>query len=98
MAITNAYTETRRGNESVAGVDTDGSGQFQLTFGELRNIESPADVDAHAVGGYVVNCVSVNGNTATFEVRASAGTAGNELPLVTSTTGVTDVEAHAFGY
>lgn len=98
MSVTNPFTETHSDSEMVAAVDTDSSGQFQVTFGDLRQIDSPADVDAHASGGYVVNAVSVSGNTVTFELRASAGTSGNELPLVTDGTDVTDVHADAEGY
>lgn len=96
MATTdNQFTETRSDTEEITGVDTDGNGQFTVSFTSIRRLNSPSDVDAHASGGYVANCVSVSGNEATFELRASAGTAGNELPLVTNGTGVTDVHAKA---
>lgn len=98
MSVTNPFTETHSDSRTVSAVDTDTSGQVQVTFGDLRQIESAADVDAHASGGYVVNAVSVSGNTVTFEVRASAGTSGNALPLVTGTTDVTDIHTRAEGY
>jgi hypothetical protein len=98
MSVQNPFTETHSDSRTISGVDTDGNGQFQVTFGQLRQIETAADVDAHASGGYVANAVSVSGNTVTFELRASAGTDGNELPLHTNGAGVTDVHARAEGY
>lgn len=97
MSTQNYFTQPRQESEIVTGVDTDGSGQAVITVTGLRQIESPADVTAQAAGGYLVNVLSVSGNDVTVEVRASAGTAGNELPLVTGTADVTDVHINAFG-
>lgn len=94
----NAHVGRGYDSTTVTGVDTDGSGQFTVSFTALRTISGPEDVDASTTGGYVVNCVSVSGNTATFEVRQGhGGTAASELPLVTGGAGVTDVHASATG-
>ena len=95
---TNRYAAERRADEYVAGIDTDANGQVSVTLTDLKQLESAADVSAHATGGYVVTPVSVSDNVVTLEVRASAGTAGDPLPLVTGGAGVTDVRVSAVGY
>lgn len=92
----NRFRSRDTATEAVAGIDTDGSGQFTHTFGGLRSISGPEAVDASAAGGYVINCVSVSGNQATFEVRNGGG-ADTELALVTGGSGVTDVHLRAEG-
>lgn len=84
-------------SRTVTGVDTDGSGQVQITMGSLRQIEHVADVDASATGGYVANPVSVSGNTVTLEIYESAGS-NAEMAVVASTNGVTDIHIRAEGY
>jgi hypothetical protein len=93
----NPHSDYHDAREVVTGVDTDGSGQFTLVFGDLRRIPGPEYVDAQAAGGYVVNCVSVTDNQATFEVFQGGG-ADSELAAVTGSNGVTDVHATAVGY
>lgn len=92
----NPHRRKREVTDVVTAVDTDGSGQFTHTVGDLRSLDGPEQVDASAAGGYVVNCVSVSDNTATFELRYGGG-AGAELDLVTSGTDVTDVHIRAMG-
>lgn len=92
----NRFRRRDTAHDVVTGIDTDANGQFTHTFGDLRNIGGPELVDASAAGGYVINCVSVSGNQATFEVRYGGG-AGAELDLVTSGAGVTDVHLRARG-
>lgn len=94
----NPYVSERQTSQEVAAtnVDTDGSGDFSITFGDLRNIDSKGDVFAQAEGGYVVNVQSVSGNTVTFRVFESAGNAA-ALSATTSGTDVTAVNAKAFG-
>jgi hypothetical protein len=78
---------------SVADIDTDGNGQFSIQFGELNEVAHAA---ASAEGGYVINQVSVSGNTVTFEVYETAG-ANGEMALNTNTADLTSVNATAFG-
>lgn len=96
MSTTNPHVETRTASTTATGVDTDGSGDTQVTVSELRHIESPADVTASAAGGYVASIQSVSGNTVTVRLFEDAGAAG-ELAAVTGTNGVTDVHVHAEG-
>jgi hypothetical protein len=97
MSGTNHYTDLTVGTAEATNVDTDASGQTTVTVSELKAIEDPTDVRAYASGGYLVNVMSVSDQDVTVEVRASAGTSGTELPLVTSGTDVTDVYVVAEG-
>ena len=89
----NTRTEPDTQTRSVSNIDTDGSGQFTIQFGELNEVTHAA---ASAEGGYVINQVSVSGNTVTFEVRETAG-ANGEMALNTGSTDLTNVNATAFG-
>jgi len=97
MSGTNHYTDLTVGTAEATDVDTDASGQTTVTVSELKLIEDPTDVRAYASGGYLVNVMSVSDQDVTVEVRASEGTSGNELPLVTDGTDVTDVYVVAEG-
>lgn len=82
--------------DTSENIDTDADGQFTHTFGGLRSIAGPECVEASAEGGYVANCVSVDGNVATFEVYYGGG-AGAGLDLVTGTDDVANVNLRASG-
>ncbi len=97
MSATNPHTETHTASTTATGVNTDGNGDAQVTVGDLRSIEHPADVSASAAGGYVANVQSVDGNTVTVRVFQGGG-ADATLSPVTGTDGVTDVHVHAEGY
>lgn len=97
MSATNPHTESFTASTTASGVDTDASGDTEVTVGELRTIEHAADVDASAAGGYVANVQSVDGNTVTVRVFQSGG-ADATLNPVTDTAGVTDIHVRAEGY
>jgi hypothetical protein len=97
MSATNPHTESFTASTTATGVDTDASGDAEVTVGDLRAIEHAADVDASAAGGYVANVQSVDGNTVTVRIFQGGG-ADAELSAVTGTNGVTDVHVRAEGY
>lgn len=91
----NPHTRSSRvATLSQDNVDTDGSGDFTLTFTDLREIPSIDDVSVQAEGGYVANPQSVSGNTVTVRLYESAGSAA-ALAANTSGTDVTNVNARA---
>lgn len=63
---------------------TDASGDVTHTFNELKHIESKADVEAQAEGGYVANVQSLTGNQATVRVFEDAGASGALSALASS--------------
>lgn len=97
MSQRNPMVDERSATETVTGIDTDASGDVTVTVSELRQIESPNNVQAQAAGGYVANVQSVDGNDVTFRIYQGGG-AASELSAVTGTTGVTDLWVHALGY
>lgn len=97
MSATNPHTETVSGSTTASSVDTDGSGDVDVSVGELRTIESAADAEASASGGYVANVQSVSGNTVTVRIYQGGG-ADATLNPVTGTADVTDVHVRAEGY
>lgn len=96
MTQRNPLVDVRHASESVPNVDTDGSGDVQITVGGLRQIESAADVSAQAAGGYTANVQSVSGNSATVRIFQGGGS-GTPHSAVTSGTDVTDVYVSAVG-
>lgn len=103
MAITrNLFRRFEQQSQEVAAtsVDTDASGDFTLTFDDLRVIESKADVTVHAEGGFQVSPRSVSGNTVTFRVFQYDYDAAADGAAIahTSATDVTAVNATAKGH
>lgn len=100
MSATNSFTETLTASTTASSVDTDGSGDTTVTVGELRTIESAADVEAQASGGYVAEVQSVNGNDVTVRVLEGNYGAASTGPLtaVASTADVCDISVKAEGY
>lgn len=78
------------------GVDTDGSGQYDVEVDELRHIDSLSDVNLYTDSGYVVNPVSLSGTTVTVEVRQGGG-ADTELALVDGSSISIDIYGTARG-
>lgn len=97
MASTNPHTSANHASTTASAVDTDASGDTTVTVGELRHIDSAADVEASATGGYVANVQSVSGNEVTVRIFQSAGAAA-EMAAVTGTADVTDLHVSAVGY
>lgn len=105
MTLTNPHVEGETATEHLSSVDTDAGGTIDAdgngadpTVNGLRQIDSPADVTAHASGGYVANVTAVNnGNEVVVEIREGGG-ANTELALITGTADVTDVYIRAEGY
>jgi len=97
-ALRNPLGELVTDTQSVSNVDTDGSGQFTVTFGGIRRIlgEDPSNVSAHSPDGFVINVASVTGNQVTFELYRGGG-ADTELAAFTGGTDVTDINATAVG-
>jgi len=94
MVVTNVDTD---GNGDVNGYDYDGDTLNQEILVEgLRQIEGPEDVRVQAAGGYVANCIGVDGNTITVRIFESAGSAA-ALSAVTGTSDVTDLHIDATG-
>jgi len=93
----NEFVEKHTVTIQETGVDTDGSGQATIDVTEVREIDSVADVELHTPSGYVVNPVSVSGNTVTCEVRQGGG-ADTELALVDASSISIDVNGTARGY
>ena len=96
MTERNPLVEARSASTTVTGVDTDGNGDVEVVVGGLREIESPADVDAQAADGYVANVQSVTGNSVTVRLFESAGS-NAEMAAVTGGSGVTDLYVQAEG-
>lgn len=96
MTERNAFVDSRQASTYVQNVDTDASGDVQITVGGLRQIEDQADVSASASGGYVANVQSVSGNTVTVRIFQSGGSA-TVMSAVTGGTDVTDVKVHSTG-
>jgi len=92
---TNAFTELSRDTVTLTSQDTDGSGDIDVTFGGLRQIEDAASVDVQVQGGYVANVQSVSGNTATVRIFESAGS-NAAMSAVTSSVSLT-LEGEAWG-
>lgn len=97
MSTRNATTETRHASTTVGSIDTDGSGDVVVSIDGLRHIESPADADAQAAGGYVANVQSVDGNDVTVRIFQSAGSEA-EMAALTGGSGVTDLHVEAEGW
>lgn len=97
MTLANPFTNSRRSSVTEADVDTDGNGDVTITVTELRQIESAADAQASAAGGYVANVQSVDGNSVTVRIFEDAGAAG-ALSASTEGTDLTDVHVSAVGY
>jgi len=89
----NTLTKPGMQTRSVDNIDTNGNGRFSIQFGELNEV---THATASAEGGYVINQVSVMGNTVAFEVYETAG-ANGEMALNTNTADLTNVNATAFG-
>lgn len=82
---------------AAASVDTDTNGDFTVTFDDLRDIESKANVTAQAEEGYVTNVQSVTGNAATVRVFQSASGSTAEALSAVNASNVTNVNATAWG-
>lgn len=98
MTTRNNFTQERRGSAEVSGIDlSNGDGSFTVTVGELRRIESVADVTVEASGGYVANADSVSGNTVTATLYETAGSNG-EMASVGDGSDITGIRVEAAGY
>lgn len=108
MSVRNNQTQPTHESMVVTNVDTDGNGDVEAygfdgdTYNReilvegLRQIEGPEDVSVQAAGGYVANCIGVDGNTITVRIFQSAG-AASEMAAVTGTADVTDLHINATG-
>lgn len=75
---------------SASDVDTDGDGDLEITFNDVRRIPKKDLVQVQAKGGYVAGVQSISGNVATIRIFQSAGSSA-ALAAVTNGTDLAEL-------